>query len=499
MSLRTKFWGLIGSQARRTDLGVFSTMPALAPPDPIGLRSSEQAWGVPNVGVLIADELPPSVVGLRTRAIQTGVGVLLRLFPNTERRSRWSPAQATAELVDFLGGQPKPHLWNDWGTDTGWARAFVQGPCAGDLRREEDVWVVDASVLAFGERRTGVPPLGVKVAIHVDEQGPRPAWIQMQDGKRIRPTDAAWEYARMVASAAMHNYVSHVRHVINTHYIAAQGIAVLVHNHLPWHHPIARFLFPHAAGSLASNWSANRNFMGVSKIGEQTYAFTWKGLQQLVPLAFRAFEWAEYNTPEALARRGVTTLIDQKLYPYGEDALLIWNVLDKYAADYLSQYYKDDSEVLADTALQAAFEALDPAIAKPIRAKSLAELRLVLTRFVAMVSVEHKLVSGIAYDYFTHPYYFPSLVREGNSPEDAAPFREEAENNVMFRCAISARAWPMLADWSYVALDSKGADAMRRFQDALRQAGNEIDARNKRRKVPFPHFHPSELETSVAV
>ena len=274
---------------------------------------------------------------------------------------------------------------------------------------------------------------------------------------------------------------------------------MLVHNHLPWHHPIARFLFPHAAGSLASNWNANRNFMGPSKIGEQTYAFTWKGLQQLVPLAFKAFEWADYNLPEVFARRGVTALIEQKVYPYGEDALLIWNTFDKYVGDYLSQYYKDDSEVLADTALQEAFEALDPAIAKPVRAKTLSELRLVLTRFVAMVSFEHKLVSGIAYDYFTHPYYFPSLVREGSSPEEAAPFREEAENNIMFRCAISAKAWPMLGDWSYVALDEKGANAMRRFQEGLVQAGKEIDSRNKRRKVPFPHFHPNELETSVAV
>src|SRR5262245_49418889 len=135
MSLRTRFWGLIGSQARRTDLGTFSTLPTLVPPEPIGLRSSEQAWGVPGVGVLIADELPPSVVGMRTRATQTGVGMLLRAVPNTQQRTRWTREEATKHLVDFLGGKPKPMLWDDWRTDEGWARAFVQGPCATDLHR----------------------------------------------------------------------------------------------------------------------------------------------------------------------------------------------------------------------------------------------------------------------------------------------------------------------------------------------------------------------------
>jgi hypothetical protein len=499
MSLRTRFWGQIGSQARRTDIETFSELPPLEAPEPVGLRASEDAWGFAGAGILIADDLPPSVLPLRSRATQRGVGVLLRALPNTQQRTRWTPEQATQHLVDFLGGKPKPVLWDDWRTDKGWARAFVQGPCAGDLHREGDVWVVDASVLALGERRPGVAPLGVKVALNVDEQGARPAWVQMEDGTRIRPHEQAWGYARMVAAAAMHNYVSHVRHVINTHYVAAQAIAVLVHNHLPWHHPVARLLFPHAAGSLPSNWNANRNFMGSSKIGEQTYAFTWKGLQQLVPIAFKAFEWSEYNIPEVFGKRGALELIERKLYPYGEDALLIWNVLDKYVGDYLSQYYEEDADILADTALQTALEDLDPAVAKPLRARTLDELRLVITRLIHMVSVEHKLVSGIAYDFFTHPYYFPSLARVGQTAEEAAPFREEAENNIMFRCAISATAWPMMADWSYVALDKKGADAMHRFRDALVQAGKEIDLRNKQRKVPFPHLHPKMLETSVAV
>ena len=65
-----------------------------------------------------------------------------------------------------------------------------------------------------------------------------------------------------------------------------------------------------------------------------------------------------------------------------------------------------------------------------------------------MVSLEHKLVSGIAYDYMSHPYWFPATAHEGETVEEVAPFREQAEGNLWFRYAISSRSWRMLEDLS---------------------------------------------------
>lgn len=500
MTIRTRFWGFVGMQARQTALDTFSKLPPLTKSEPVGLVSTEAAWGVPGCEVLIANELPPSLLRPRERWTAFGVNLLLRLFPNTQQLSRWDRDTATEHLVDIFAGKGRPALSDDWHTDEAWARTFVQGPCAGDLRREGDVWVVDASALAHGERKPGVAPLGVKVAIYVDEDGPRPAWIQMEDGTKVSPGDQRWGYARIVASAAMHNWVATVRHVLFLHYVAAQHLAVLVHNHLPWEHPLHRLLYPHVAGTLTVNWSASASFMWPARIAEDTYAFTWKGIQQLVPIGFGAFRWDDYDIPEVFGRRGTDQLIGRGLYPYGEDALLIWGVIEDYVRDYLSQYYADDAAVLADQALQDGLVALDRLLpGQPLRARTLPELVRVLTRFVHMVSVEHKLVSGIVYDYFTHPYFFPTLAREADRAEDAVPFREEAEQNMMFRHAIAATSWRLMEDWTYVALDAKGAGAMRRFQAGLAVAGAEIDKRNASRRVPFPHLHPSGLESSVAV
>jgi hypothetical protein len=501
MTVRTMIWGRVARQAKRDAIQHFQRLPPLVPSARVGLVSTEAAWGVPGCDVLIANEVPTSMLTMADRGSKVAVGVLLKLIPNTQQISRWSAAKATAELTDFLGGGGRPELWSDWQTDEGWARVFVQGPCAGELRREGDVLVVDASPLSHGERKPGVAPLGVKVAIHVDAKGTRPAWIQMEDGTRVTPDQGdAWSYARIVASAAMHNWVANVRHVIFLHYCAGQHVSVLVHNHLPWSHPLHRLLYPHVAGTLAVNWAANASFMGPGRIAEHTYAFTWKGLQQLVPVAFRAFSWEEYDIPEVLARRGVMDLVERGLYPYGEDALLLWGTIDAYVRDYLSLYYADDAAVRADEALQKGLAALDAVMpGKPLRATTLPELARLITRFIHMVSVEHKLVSGIAYDFFTHPYWFPALARVGRNAEEAVPFREEAEQNVMFRHAISAPSWKLMDDWTFAALDERGAGAMRRFQAGLAAAGDVIDQRNGRRAFPFPHLHPTGLESSVGV
>jgi hypothetical protein len=500
MTFRTRLWAKVGEQARRDAVALFATMPAARPSPRVELAPLREAWGMDGIGGSIVHRLPWSMRGVKNHATLGLVGLLMKLVPNNERASRWSRAVADAQLCDIFDGQHRPVLWDDWHTDAGWARTFVQGPCAGDLRAEGDVWVVDASLLAKCEVKPGLVPLGVRVALAIDEHGPRPAWIQLQDGSRVTPADGdAWGHARLVAAAAMQNYVSLLRHVLNLHYIAGQALSVLIHNGLSWQHPLHRLLFPHATNTLTANWMANVIFMREQTLAEHTYALTFQGIQSLVREGFAAFRWADYDVPRVLRERGTEALVAQGRFPYGEDALLLWNTIDAYVGDYLAQYYADDAAIAADAELQRALVDLDAAVPEPLRATTRDELRLVLTRLIHMVSVEHKLVSGSVYDYFVHPYYFPTLAHPGKDAESTAPYREEAEQNLFFRRALSAVAWRLMADWTYVALDERGAGAMRRFQDGLRAAGQEIDARNARRRVSFPHLHPEGLESSTAL
>jgi hypothetical protein len=113
--------------------------------------------------------------------------------------------------------------------------------------------------------------------------------------------------------------------------------------------------------------------------------------------------------------------------------------------------------------------------------------------------VVHKQVGGMAWDFMTMPWFMPHRLREAASVEEMLPFREESEANLIAKWSTTPMSWPLCRDWSSWAKDENGAAAMRALQEELRQAGAEIDARNTKRSVPYPYFHPERLESSVAV
>ena len=100
--------------------------------------------------------------------------LVFALVITTERgETRWDEQTADNHLLDILGGKGELELWDDWQTDAGWARTFTQGPNASDLRREGDVWVIDASALGEVDVQEGQANLGVVIAFHIDELSPR--------------------------------------------------------------------------------------------------------------------------------------------------------------------------------------------------------------------------------------------------------------------------------------------------------------------------------------
>ena len=190
MSFRTRIWGKIGLQAKQDADSRFSKLPKFRPAKPVGLVPLERAWGIPGTSVTIADDLPVSVLPIKDRVLQTALKFLLWLLPPNEAKTRWDAQTADNHLLDILGGKGELELWDDWQTDAGWARTFTQGPNASDLRREGDVWVIDASALGEVDVQEGQANLGVVIAFHIDEEGPRPAWIKRHDGTVVRPSDA---------------------------------------------------------------------------------------------------------------------------------------------------------------------------------------------------------------------------------------------------------------------------------------------------------------------
>ena len=496
---RVKLYASLAARAREDLVTRFAGPPEPSPPDSLELVPARQAWGVPRDDLFAPAGLPLSIVS-RGERLKVGVlAFLQRWLPNDRALSRWDRPTAERELLDVIGRATPIQGWADAGTDAAWARLFVAGPLAGHLQREGDDYLLDCTGMRGLKPHPGLVPLGCRAAVRNEAGGLVPAWVELEDGTRVKPGEPGWERARLVFTCAMQTWTVIVAHLVHVHYLTTGAFAAAAQLTLPWAHPLRRLLEPHIAGTLLVNWRANHNLLGATGAVQSAYTYPIESLATLISRGVEKFDLAHYDLPASLKRRGLDELAQSGRYPAAEDGLLIWGVLVRYVRRYVGVYFATDAQVAADAGLQAFATQLKRLTVQPPRLDTVDALCAALTRHIHIATVVHKQVGGMAWDFMTMPWFMPHRLREAATVEEMLPYREESEANLIAKWSTTPMSWPLCRDWSSWAKDEPGAAAMRALQEELKQAGAEIDARNTKRAVPFPYFHPERLESSVAV
>ncbi len=509
MSLRTRLYAKLMIAGKAGASRAFERLPPVGDQHAVKTAPMAEIWGLRATDLVVATGLPSwDAHPFRENAGVSVVKGLQRLLPNDERWTRWgSRAAADHELAEVLGAVGRGQTftpWPDYATDAAFARALVQGPMAPLLEHRGDEFVVDCRILAGLERHPGTVPLGVVVvlAFRADATGartPQLVRIELEDGTVRTPADGeAWQIAKLIAAAGMQTWLVVGPHLVYTHFLNAGALATAAVSELPNDHAVRRLLTPHIAGTLRVNDRAGKTLLGPHGNVQAVYSFPWPSVQQLIARAIAQYDPTRFDLPMDLERRGLTDLCASGDYPYGADALLIWNALHVYVREYLCVYYPTDADLSADSHIQR-FVATFCRSSPGLRADSLTDLARALTARIFAVTVHHKLVGGISLEFLTHPYFLPHRVGPGERVDDVVPFREQTEANLAAKFGTTYRSWGLTADWPSVALDENGRAVMQAFQDELRAISEHIDARNSRRAVPFPHLRPTELESSVAV
>ena len=496
---RVHLYATLAGKARADLLARFGAAPVPGSEDTIALVPARQAWGVPRDDLFAPAGLPLSIVSRGERFKVAILSWLQRWLPNDRALTRWDRPTAERELLTVIGGVTPINGWPDAGSDAAWARLFVQGPLAGHLRREGEDFILDCSGMRGLAPHPGLVPLGCRGAVRAAPDGMVPAWVELEDGRVVRPGDAEWERARLIFACSMQTWTVIVAHLVHVHYLTAGAVAAAAHVALPWSHPIRRLLEPHIAGTLLVNWRANHNLLGRHGAVQSAYSYPFAELTKLIARGVETFDLALYDLPTSLERRGLLGLVQSGRYPFAEDALLVWGVLERYVRRYVSAYFRTDGEVAADEGLRGFAAALPRLTVGAPRIDSIEALCLALTRHLHIATVIHKQVGGIAWDFMTMPWFMPHRLRDAPTVAEMLPYREESEANLIAKWSTTPMSWPLCRDWSTWALDPVGAAAMLALQDDLGAAGVEIDARNARRPVPYPYLRPSRLESSVAV
>ena len=498
MSFRTRLYARLAGRGRQDLVARFSGAPPAPPADRIDLVPAVHAWGGGGE-LMAAHELPASIVSGSERFKVALLAFLQRWLPNDQRLSRWDRPTAERELLDVIGRQTATEGWPDGGSDAAWARLFVMGPLAGHLQRDGDELVLDCTGMRGLEPHPGLVRLGCRAAVTMGTTGPAPAWVELEDGSRARPGEAGWERAKLVFACAMQTWTVIVAHLLHVHYLTTGAVAAAAQRDLPWAHPIRRLLEPHLAGTLLVNWRANRNLLGRNGAVQSAYTYPYEPLMELFGRGVRAFDPSLYDLPASLRARGLDDLVRAGQYPFAEDALLVWDALERYVRRYVGLYYRSDADVQGDAALSAFSRTHASATvgARPI--DTVEGLVGLVVRHAHVASVVHKQVGGIAWDFMTMPWFMPHRLHDAPDVAGMLPYREESEANLVAKWSTTPTSWKLARDWSDWALDADGADAMRALRGDLERVGAQIDARNARRAVPYPYLHPDRLESSVAV
>lgn len=170
------------------------------------------------------------------------------------------------------------------------------------------------------------------------------------------PQSGQWDWliAKTIVQIADGNYHELISHLGRTH-LFLEAFAISTPRKLATNHPLYVLLTPHFTGTLFINDRALTGLIQDKGTVDQVLFGTLADSKQLSVKGAHGypFSFNDSMLPHTLKARGVDDVSKLPDYPYRDDALLIWAAIHDWVSDYLSLYYKSDTDVQADTELQA--------------------------------------------------------------------------------------------------------------------------------------------------
>lgn len=359
-------------------------------------------------------------------------------------------------------------------------------------------------------------PLGEKTLMPVAIQcSPYPN----ADNPIITPKDDQynWLIAKTIVNIADGNFHEAVSHLGRTH-LFVEPFVIATHNQLPSTHPLFILLTPHFEGTLAINDAAQRLLIAplgnvdtlMSGSIDQSRVYAVQGAQSYL---------RNVNTsalPQTLAARGVDDASLLPVYPYRDDALLLWNAINQWVSEYIKYYYASDEAVQNDAELRnwvTELVAHDGGRADNIgeanQISTAAQLIELVTLVIFTASVQHAAVN---YPQDAIMSYTPAMPLAGYAAPPSSPSgASEADYmNILPPLEIAEvqlQVGYILGSVYYTRLGEYGSNYftepdiqkhLLQFKQDLLDIEAEIIERNKTR-IPYDFLLPSRIPQSINI
>jgi hypothetical protein len=454
---------------------------------------------IPVLSVLVADQVPADEAQRFKRAFYDVQVALYSLFSPMQAGLPPVPAPAERALGEAYGGLhralfPPPLRPAELGSPPDLARLAVASPFACYLRSSGGghfEW--DLRGLAGHSLHPGLRSLGVRVVFELDAAQRRlvVSHIDSELG-RVSPGDPKFEPAVKLALCAATTHLSLVRHFCGVHLCAGGPLAIATRNGLASTHPLFRLLWPHFHGTQYSNELVTRGQMAPGGDFESIFSFTHSGMCALFEASYPRYDVGVLDPERDATRRGVLRAGFDT--PALDNRVQLFDVMHKHAERYLAVYYSSDAELDRDAAVQAWLGTLEELIPNGVatligRPPTLPGLARLIAAFIYMASVEHEIVGTGLWNYQLWTDVQPVRVPKDGSREPLDVYQRLVNANFN----LNVHRAPLMQDFSYLALDPRGAQAMRAFQIDLAALQAELE---REAFAPW-RIYPRLLEANI--
>jgi arachidonate 15-lipoxygenase len=392
-------------------------------------------------------------------------------------------------------------------------------------RKEGRLYLLDYAILEGIPTHPGRYLTHPLCLLYVNEVGHLvPIAIQLGQtpdaGPIFTPHDPPWLWltVKTFVQSADASYHEVASHLMRTHMIV-EAIAVATHRQLDARHPLHQLLMPHFRGTMAINHAARTSMLAPGGAIDRTMAPGADGSLDLGARVWRDWRFDRFDLRTDLRARGVD---DPKLlpeYPYRDDALRVWDVIERFVSDVLGRYYPDDDEIRKDWELQAwARELADERGAQlqglpgggQINTRK--ELVQVVTQTIFTSSAEHSSVNNGQWDMFGYvpnvpgALYAPPPIDKTELSEKQfvkmLPHKRAAAEQLAMVHLLSLPTANPLGQYELTRFFGGEPGVSRRalhFLDELEALSDQIRLRNLRLEVPYTYLDPRIIAQSTAI
>jgi arachidonate 15-lipoxygenase len=377
----------------------------------------------------------------------------------------------------------------------------------------------------FCWRDVGIQDLGELIPIAIQLSG--------DDNSRIyTPSNDKedWLYAKLCVQVADANHHEMATHLGRTHF-AMEPFAVATARQLYKTHPLSLLLAPHFRFMIANNHLGRQQLVNPGgKVDEILAGSLTESLTITTDYCKRFYQdidFLESSFPKDLENRHVDDKTHLPHYPYRDDGRLIWDAIFTYVGKYLNHFYQNvPTDITGDTELQGWANEL-ATVAKVNGMPSSIDNTDILVKIVShLIFTCGPLHSAVNYSQVDYMGFVPNQplaayldpkpnpkekpISEAEILKFLPPYSRTVDqlNTLYF---LSAYHYDRLGyyDRTYQDLYQQSTaeifagtpidTIVLEFQQELKQAGDEIDRRNRKRLIKYPYFHPNLITNSISV